>query len=118
MLIDRSALKVYDLAEEWRTHTGMPFVFAFWAVRKDSKAWPGEVDFLEAKREGLAHTDDLAKRYSESLGLPREELVTYLTENINFDLDRESLGGLRLYYELAAECGLIAEAKELEFYNS
>ena len=118
MLIDRSALKVYDLAEEWRKHTGLPFVFAFWAVRKDSKIWPGEVDFLAAKREGLAHTNDLAKRYSESLGLPREELITYLTENINFDLDRESLRGLHLYYDLAAECGLIKEAKELAFWNS
>jgi chorismate dehydratase len=118
MLIDRSALKVYDLAQEWRKHTGLPFVFAFWAIRKDSKLWPGEVDFLAAKREGLGHTNELAKRYSESLGLPREELITYLTENINFDLDQESLGGLQLYYELAAECGLIEEAKDLEFWNS
>src|ERR1044072_400650 len=39
MLIDRSSLYVYDLAEEWRKHTGLPFVFAFWAVRSDSTAW-------------------------------------------------------------------------------
>src|SRR6267378_7295231 len=36
MLIDRSALHVYDLAEEWQKHTGLPFVFAFWAIRGDS----------------------------------------------------------------------------------
>jgi chorismate dehydratase len=115
MLIDRSALHVYDLAEEWRKHTARPFVFAFWAVRKDSKNWPGEVDFLAAKREGLAHASDLANRYGESLGLPRRELITYLTQNINYDLDEESLRGLQLYYRLAAECGLIEQAKELVF---
>ena len=60
MLIDRTKLKVYDLAEEWRKHTGLPFVFAFWAVRADSEIKTGEVDFVQAKREGLAHTQDLA----------------------------------------------------------
>jgi chorismate dehydratase len=115
MLIDRSALQVYDLAEVWRQHTGLPFVFAFWAVRKDSANWPGKVDFLAAKGEGLAHTEQLAKQYSESLGLPYEELFTYLTENINYDLDEESLRGLHLYYRLAAECRLIDGVKELVF---
>jgi chorismate dehydratase len=115
MLIDRSALHVYDLAEVWRKHTGMPFVFAFWAVRKDSKNWKGAVDFPAAKREGLAHTQELATQYGESLGLPREELITYMTENINYDLDEESLRGLNLYYRLAAECQLIETVKELVF---
>ena len=32
MVIDRSALHVYDMAAEWRKHTALPFVFAFWAV--------------------------------------------------------------------------------------
>ena len=41
MLIDRSRLHVYDLAEEWRKHTGLPFVFAFWAIRKDSTLLSG-----------------------------------------------------------------------------
>lgn len=115
MLIDRSALHVYDLAEVWRQHTGMPFVFAFWAVRKDSDNWQGKVDFLAAKREGLAHTEELANQYSEALALPYQELFTYLTENINYDLDEESLRGLQLYYRLAAECGLIEAVKELRF---
>jgi len=115
MLIDRSALYVYDLAEEWRRHTNLPFVFAFWAIRKDSTAWPGGVDFLAAKSEGLAHVDELAGIYSEMLGLPRQELIEYLTVNISYDLDEECLSGLRLYYELARQCGLIEEEREMVF---
>ena len=115
MLIDRTKLRVYDMAEEWRKHTGLPFVFAFWAVRQDSKIGIGEVDFAAAKREGLANAETLATMYSESLGLPYDELLTYMRENISYDLDDESLRGLNLYYEMAAECGLIEQARELAF---
>jgi chorismate dehydratase len=115
MLIDRSALHVYDLALEWRNHTGLPFVFAFWAIREDSKAWPGEVDFIKGKYEGLGHIDDIAEEYSRSLGLPHEDLVSYLTENISYDLDEGSLRGLSLYFDLAKECGLISKVTQLEF---
>jgi chorismate dehydratase len=115
MLIDRSALYVYDLAQEWRNHTGLPFVFAFWAIRKDSKVWPGEVDFIKGKHEGLGHITDIAGEYSASLGLPRADLIGYLTENISYDLDEESLRGLSLYFDLAKECGLISQVSQLEF---
>jgi chorismate dehydratase len=124
MLIDRSALHVYDLAEEWRKHTGLPFVFAFWAVRAGSGAWfEGDangdrtIDFRNAKVEGTAHADELADLYSKRLGLPRDELFSYLTEAISYDLDQESLQGLRLYYQLASEVGLIREARSLVFLD-
>ena len=122
MVIDRSQLHVYDLAEEWRKHTGLPFVFAFWAIRKDSTMLSNaeasredKIDFLAAKREGVAHAGELADIYSARLGLPRDELFKYLTENISYDLDDESLRGLELYYRLAHECGLIEEARGLIF---
>ncbi len=124
MLIDRSALYVYDLAEEWRKHAGLPFVFAFWAVRADSTAWFGHnaaddstIDFLAAKLEGVAHANELADLYGERLGLPRDDLFSYLTEAISYDLDEESLRGLRFYYQLARECGLIQEARDIEFLD-
>jgi chorismate dehydratase len=124
MLIDRSSLHVYDLAEEWRKHTGLPFVFAFWAIRADSSQLFGHdtvsdprIDFLAAKVEGTAHADELADRYSQQLGLPRDDLFSYLTEAISYDLDEESLIGLRLYYELAREAELIQEARELVFHG-
>jgi chorismate dehydratase len=122
MLIDRSSLHVYDLAEEWRKHTGLPFVFAFWAIREDSAAgWPvdqtseARIDFQKAKIEGVAHAEQLADIYSRQLGLPSNELLSYLTQNISYDLDEESLRGLRLYYELAYECVLIARPRDLVF---
>jgi chorismate dehydratase len=124
MLIDRSALHVYDLAEEWGKHTGLPFVFAFWGVRTDSRVGLvsdssvyKRIDFLEAKLEGTTHARELAGVYSERLRLPQEDLFKYLTENISYDLDGESLKGLRLYYQLANECGLIEEPRDLVFLD-
>ena len=124
MLIDRSALYVYDLAEEWRKHTGLPFVFAFWAIRADSSARFGRdaaddrmIDFLAAKLEGVAHAGELADLYSERLGLRRDDLFNYLTEAISYDLDDESLQGLRLFYQLASEGGLIQEARDIVFLD-
>ena len=121
MLIDRSGLHVYDLAELWRKHTGLPFVFAFWAVRSDSEEWSdvgraaNAVDFLAAKREGIEHADELATIYAAELGLAHDELFSYLTENISYDLDEESLRALALYYDLASECGLIDKPRPLVF---
>ncbi len=122
MLIDRSALHVYDLAQEWRKHTGLPFVFAFWAIRADSTALFGTatdetIDFEAAKLEGMAHAEELAGLYSERLGLPRDDLFSYLTEAISYDLDDESLKALRLYYELASERGLIQGVRDLVFLD-
>ena len=115
MMIDRAALRVYDMAAEWRKHTGLPFVFAFWAVRTDAAHRLATVDFAAAKAEGLARRAELAAEFSAELKQPPEALLTYLTENINYELDEENLAGLQLYYRLAHDCGLIPAARELEF---
>src|SRR5262249_33427561 len=52
-------LTIYDLAEEWRAMTGLPCVFAVWAVREEacdraSGMTPRLVeDLIAAKREGV-----------------------------------------------------------------
>jgi chorismate dehydratase len=117
MLIDRTSLKVYDLAEEWKKQTSLPFVFAFWAVRNDSRRLFGKegVDFVEAKREGLEHLEEIASSYAKKLGLPESELLSYLRDNISYDLDQDALTGLDLYYRLAHEEGLIPEHRPLDY---
>ena len=121
MLIDRSSLFVYDLAEEWRKFTGLPFVFAFWAIRQESPLWNGsksslgQINFAEAKAEGLAHINEIAGDYSALLNLPKAELVSYLTDSINYTMDEECIEGLRKFFELACDNHLIEGIKELIF---
>jgi chorismate dehydratase len=112
-------VQIYDLAEEWRALTGLPFVFAVWAVRAevegDARALVG--DFLAAKQEGLTKLEELAASCAAELDLPADGLLSYLRENVNYDLDEENRAGLQRYFELAAEAGFIEEAHPLRFVS-
>lgn len=110
-------LKIYDLAEEWRAMTGLPFVFAVWAVREDACGNAPSLadDFIAAKREGIDHIEQIATQYAAELELPRSELLDYLSQNVNYDLDDENLFGMGAYFDLAHECGLLAQPRSLLF---
>src|SRR5208282_5827472 len=109
--------KVYDLAAEWRKFTGLPFVFAFWAGRPEAGLAEFARDFQESRDQGLRHLDAIASEWAPRLQLAESEVKLYLAENINYDLDEENLEGLRLFYRLAAEEGLIPAWKELRFVS-
>jgi chorismate dehydratase len=115
MTADTRGVEVYDMAELWRESTGLPFVFALWAIRPE-RVRPADLDFEAARREGLAAAPALAARYAETLGLPAADLLDYLTSNINYTLDDESLRGLATFYELAAEIGATPAARPLVFW--
>ncbi len=116
-------LKIYDLAEEWRAMTGLPIVFAVWAVREEVCAGaPGLSslrgvvnDLVAAKREGIDHIERIATEYAANLELPRKELIDYLSQNVNYDLDDENLRGMAAYFDMAHECGLLAEKRKVFF---
>lgn len=116
-LVYAGGARIYDLAEEWRRFTGLPFVFALWAFRPgpgvDSTDLVG--DFVASRDQGLAHVEDIAVEWAPRLGLTVEALKIYLTENIDYTLDEENLAGLRLFYRLAHEIGSTLELKDLDF---
>lgn len=106
---------VYDLAAEWKKFTGLPFVFALWVGTSAIEAESLVLDFERSRDYGLAHMDEIAPKYAPALGLATEEVKIYLTENIDYTLDEQNLKGLRLFYHLAREAGLIPEERSLEF---
>jgi chorismate dehydratase len=114
---ERLNLQIYDLAAEWRSLTGLPFVFAVWAVREDAlERAPGLVqDFISAKEEGIARLEQIAADYADELHLPPDDLLNYLRHNVNYDLDEENRAGMQRYFALAYEQGLIAAPRALRF---
>ena len=117
-------LYIYDLAEVWRAKTGLPFVFAVWAVRKAALAEMREgLDlggiFRRSRDHGLRpeNVAAIAREWAPRMGLTEAEIVSYLQENIHYRLDAECQEGLALYFRLAAECGVIERAPELEFWE-
>lgn len=112
----REGLHVYDLANEWFEWTGLPFVFAFWAVRGAvSLSRSDKQRFYKSREAGLKNVEEIARIYSERLQIGQDEIVRYLTRNLDFELDGRNLQGLTHFYRLAAECGLIDEVRQPEF---
>ena len=111
------ALYVYDVAQQWRQMTGKPCVLAIWAGRRDAMTPEVVADFLASRRYGLAHIGEIAENAALKLDLPPNPLERYLRENIDFSLDVENLAGLRLYFDLCAEAGLIPQARPIEFLS-
>jgi len=113
---------VYDLAHLWHERTGQPFVFAFWAVRLDSlDRAPRDLDlvkvFQQSRDHGLepANLRVIAQQWSSKLRLSEADILTYLTENVHYYLDRQNHAGLQLFLRYAQEIGLVPAAPELRF---
>ena len=111
----RGSAEVYDLAAEWKKFTGLPFVFAFWAGRANQNLSLYRKDFEESRQFGLAHIDDIAAGYAVKLHTNPADVKVYLTENIDYSLDEENCRGLRLFFKLAYEAGIIPVERELRF---
>src|SRR5207244_4494195 len=71
----------YDLGDEWKRWTGLPFVFAMWAARRaaDPRAVRAVHQSLLAARDwGLAHLDLLAEAAARATGVGVTECRSYL----------------------------------------
>lgn len=112
---DGQVPEVYDLAAEWKKATGLPFVFALWVGHEDSKLGSYRQDFEGSRDYGLAHVDDIAGEYAPKLNMKVPGVKVYLTENIDYSLDEDNRRGLRLFYKLAREAGIIPVEKDLNF---
>ncbi len=109
-------LHVVDLAQEWNRFTGLPFVFAVWAVRSGVDLGPDAALFYQSRDEGLQQLERIAELYSQRLSLPRAEILTYLSEYLDYGLDGENLRGLTTFFEMARDLGLIDTVRPLDFY--
>ena len=107
----------FDLGQEWFDWTGLPFVYAFWAVRPGVDLGPVADALAEAKRRGLERVGPIAAREAPRLGLDAGLCRRYLQSILHFDLGPREQAGLHHYYMLACELGLAKRGVSLEFYG-
>ena len=107
----------YDLGQEWHDWTGLPFVYAFWAVREGAMLGDVEQALVEAKRRGCAAVGQIAHREAPLLGLDAGFCRRYLGNIIHFDLGPREQAGLHHYYMLASELGLAKRGVHLRYYS-
>ncbi|MCS6976885.1 MAG: menaquinone biosynthesis protein [Gemmatales bacterium] len=108
----------YDLGQEWQDWTGLPFVYAVWAVRPGVDLGPVADALIEAKRRGRERVAQIAHQEAPRLQLDAGFCRRYLTNIIHFDLGPRELAGLERFYELACELGLAPRGVAIECYRA
>jgi chorismate dehydratase len=94
----------YDLGEQWKQLTGLPFVFAAWISNKAlDPDWVHRFD--EANAFGIQNIPRLLE------GLPSNDfdLQAYYTQYLSYDLNEKKKKGLKLFLSLLAENKLNAK---------
>jgi chorismate dehydratase len=100
-----------DLGREWKDWTGLPFVFAVWAARRDAHA--GMVSsvhrrLLESRAWGLAHLDELAADAARNTGVAEAVCRAYLGD-LDYALSYRHLAGLTDFFRRLAQDGLVPD---------
>jgi chorismate dehydratase len=113
--VDRDRYLVHDLAGEWFALTGLPFVFAVWAVRPEVELPDLSFYFKSSLRYGLSSLDTLVRESAAELNLESSDVREYLTENLSFFLRQDEIEGLEEFYRRAHSHGLILEPKPIEW---
>ncbi|MGH8881220.1 MAG: menaquinone biosynthetic enzyme MqnA/MqnD family protein, partial [Stackebrandtia sp.] len=103
-------LTVTDLGDEWRQWSGLPMVFAVWAVRKDfAQRQPGRVKdvhnaFLRSVTLCLDELDTVAESAARWEPFDAATLAGYF-RTLDFSLGDRQLDGLRAFAAKAAAVG-------------
>jgi chorismate dehydratase len=99
-----------DLAEEWTALMHVPFVSAVWGIACSSPLIEDvENDFIQSRTHGLENIDSLVSEWSNHLPIPEETIRNYLTTNIHYVLDEECIEGMRMFFRIAADLGILPE---------
>lgn len=99
-----------DLSSLWHEHTGLPFVFAVWAVREEyCQKFPDTVaeihrELLRCITEGRKDLRSISMMAAPRIPMPTQECFKYL-QSIEYDLGRAKQQGLNLFCEYLAKRG-------------
>jgi len=99
-------LNIYDLGELWHKHTGLPFVYALWLIRKESMNDKDDLirdlsdELLNAKQYSSEQLSSIAKDAPHNKWIQEEELVRYW-KDISYDFTSKHMEGLKLFEKYA-----------------
>ncbi|MEO6303363.1 MAG: menaquinone biosynthesis protein [Bacteroidia bacterium] len=88
----------YDLADEWKKFTGLPFVFAAW-VSTEKLSEPFIKEFNSALKQGV---DNILKAVDDDYNvknLSKEKTIEYLSNRIDYNLDADKKKALNLFLD-------------------
>ena len=108
----------YDLGEEWKRWTGLPFVFAVWAARRaadPAAVRRGHQALLASRTWGLSHLDLLADQAAQATGVPVTVCREYLG-GLDYACSYKHLAGLTDFFRRLAARGVVPDGS-LQFLH-
>lgn len=104
---EEHTLKFWDLGEQWKSQTGLPFVYALWLVRPEV----ADPDQMAEKLRNLAEQNlrDVARLISDADD--RDFCMRYYREHLRFSFGTEEKKGLELFHRLCAKYRLLPKSE-------
>ncbi len=112
----------WDLGDVWREMTGLPFVFALWAVRREfAERHPERVLailalFYMSYEMGMEQIDDIAEDASRTLKLAESICSSYF-KCLEYGLTERHKDGLRSYFDRLVSHRLISGRPRMRFFE-
>jgi chorismate dehydratase len=99
----------YDLGEEWKSWTGLPFVFAVWVAQRSvpvEESLALHAALIASRDWGLGKLDLLAARAAERTGVSETLCLEYLS-GLDYGLSYEHLAGLTEFFRRLVKAGTV-----------
>jgi len=115
--------RTLDLGAEWTKLTGHSMTFAVWAVRRELAQLHPELisdihhAFLASKRKAAQDPDGIYSAAMNRMGGTYDYWQQYFA-GLSHDFSLQQQAGLKLYYDYAANMGLLDRPAPLHFFNS
>jgi chorismate dehydratase len=105
---------IWDLGEGWRDLTGLPFVYAAWALR-DPQHVPRVQEWLQAAvASGLDHLEEIAREADGIGGCSAESLHDYLSQTLHYSLGAREVRGIETFQRYCHRYNLIPALRQLD----
>lgn len=97
---------IWDLGDEWCRWTGLPFVFAVWAAHKNLDTRSVEPLLTRARDAGRSNLAAIAAAEAAGHGLTVPQCLSYLHDNLHYELGPREREALSLFYTLSTKLSL------------
>ena len=97
---------IWDLGDEWCRWTGLPFVFAVWAARTGIDVHGIEPLLAAARDAGRANLASIAAAEAAPHGLTVPQCLSYLRDNLHYELGPRERAALVRFYRHAETISL------------
>ena len=111
ILTDKTDYDHYDMATEWYSITGFPFVFAVWASKRTLSTEEREI-FHNAYHHATENWNAIYDQAARMLAVDVHFLKRYYNENLRYHLTRSDYEGVLRFLTLASDFGYLDKVRK------